>query len=95
MRSVLRSTSRVLIYRVPGERDTCPACESARLYELDLLSLRRPGGGRLAGYHASLNGRAVWERLRFYRLAARRAEARRRRDMLPRKSSKAATAASV
>jgi len=46
----MRSTSRALIYRVPRECERCPACGSSRLYELDLLPLRRPVNGCRTGF---------------------------------------------
>ena len=55
MRSLLRSISRAFIYRVPGERETCPACGSPRLYELDLLPLRRAVNGQRTGFISGCN----------------------------------------
>jgi SAM-dependent methyltransferase len=46
----LRSASRALIYRAPRESERCPACGSPRLYELDLLSLRRAIEGSRTGF---------------------------------------------
>src|SRR5687767_6954288 len=45
-----RDAARSLIYRAPEERDTCPACASARLDALDLLPLRRARNGRYVGF---------------------------------------------
>jgi SAM-dependent methyltransferase len=42
--------SRALVYRVPHECERCPACGSSRLYELDLLPLRRPVNGCRTGF---------------------------------------------
>jgi SAM-dependent methyltransferase len=39
--------SRSWVYRVAGECESCPTCGSPRLYELDLLPVRRPEGRRL------------------------------------------------
>jgi len=50
LRSAMRSTSRALIYRVPRECVRCPACGSSRLYELDLLPLRRSADGCRTGF---------------------------------------------
>ena len=47
---LLRSLAHLLIYRVPGERDSCPACESHLIEELDLLPLRRARHGRYVGF---------------------------------------------
>jgi SAM-dependent methyltransferase len=47
---ILRSLARSLVYRVPGECERCPACGSPRLYELDLLTLRRSIEGRKTGF---------------------------------------------
>lgn len=46
-------------------------------------------------YHVDIEGRSVLERLELYRLAARRAEARRRRELRIRKSAKHAAAGIV
>jgi len=46
----MRRTSRALIYGVPGKRERCPACGTSRLYDLDLLPLRRPVGGCRTGF---------------------------------------------
>jgi SAM-dependent methyltransferase len=45
-----REAARSLIYRAPEERDTCPACGSARLGQLDLLPLRRQRNGLYVGF---------------------------------------------
>lgn len=42
-----RSILRASIYRVAGECEQCPSCGSSRLYELDLLPVRRATGRRL------------------------------------------------
>ena len=55
MRFLLRSISRAFIYRAPGENETCPACGSPRLYELDLLPLRRAVNGRRTGFVSGCN----------------------------------------
>jgi SAM-dependent methyltransferase len=47
---LVRSASRALIYRVPGESERCPACGSRRLYELDLLMLRPAVQGYRTGF---------------------------------------------
>jgi SAM-dependent methyltransferase len=36
--------SQAVVYRAPGERETCPTCGSRRLYELDVLLVRLPRG---------------------------------------------------
>jgi SAM-dependent methyltransferase len=48
--AAVRSASRALIYRVPGESERCPACGSRLLYELDLLTLRPPVHGYRTGF---------------------------------------------
>lgn len=55
VRRVWRSISRALIYRVPGECEQCPACRSRRLYELDVLPLRRSAHGRHMGFVSGCN----------------------------------------
>jgi SAM-dependent methyltransferase len=50
LHTVVRSASRALIYRVPGESEQCPACGSTRLYELDLLMLRSAARGFRTGF---------------------------------------------
>ena len=50
LHTVVRSASRALIYRVPGESERCPACGSGRLYELDLLPLRPAVQGYRTGF---------------------------------------------
>src|SRR5262245_24313725 len=50
LHTVVRSASRALIYRVPGESEQCPACGSSRLYELDLLMLRPAVQGYRTGF---------------------------------------------
>src|SRR5687768_12456166 len=40
---MIRSLARAVIYSVPEECERCPACSSTRLYELDLLPVRRQG----------------------------------------------------
>src|SRR5688572_7127746 len=47
-----RRIARALIYRVPEERDTCPACASVRLNDLDLRPLRTARQGRYVGFVA-------------------------------------------
>jgi len=39
-----------LVYRAPNERETCPACGSGRLEDLDLLELREEIRGRRTGF---------------------------------------------
>jgi SAM-dependent methyltransferase len=46
-------------------------------------------------YHATVDGRSMLERLRLYRFAARRAEARRRQNILTRKSGNTPRTASL
>ena len=46
-RYLWRAVTRALIYRVSGESEQCPACASPRLYELDLLAVRRAERRRL------------------------------------------------
>jgi SAM-dependent methyltransferase len=46
-RHLWRAVTRAGIYRVSGESEQCPACGSPRLYELDLLPVRRAEGRRL------------------------------------------------
>jgi SAM-dependent methyltransferase len=36
-----RSLAKAWIYRLPGERERCPACESAHLFDLDMIRFRR------------------------------------------------------
>jgi SAM-dependent methyltransferase len=45
-----RSLGRSLVYCVAGERDLCPACGSTRLFDLDLVTLRREIQGRKTGF---------------------------------------------
>ena len=46
----MHAISRALIYGVPRECERCPSCGSPRLYELDLLPLRRPVNGCRTGF---------------------------------------------
>jgi SAM-dependent methyltransferase len=53
--SLTRALSRAVIYRAPREAERCPVCASARLFELDLLVLRRPLDGRRTGFVSGCN----------------------------------------
>ena len=50
VRAAMHAISRALIYGVPRECERCPSCGSSRLYELDLLPLRRPVNGCRTGF---------------------------------------------
>jgi SAM-dependent methyltransferase len=66
---------RVLARRVDGALEPLPfAAHAARV--------------AVSRYHADIQGRSLFERLGFYRLAARKVEARRRRDLRVRKLEK-------
>jgi SAM-dependent methyltransferase len=47
---IVRDLARRLIYQAPGECERCPACGSPRLFELDLLMLRKVVDGRRMGF---------------------------------------------
>jgi SAM-dependent methyltransferase len=50
LRSAWRAMSRALIYKAPGEVEHCPACRSARVFDLDVLQVRRAQSGRSVGF---------------------------------------------
>lgn len=52
----MHSIARACIYRVPGECERCPSCGSARLFELDLLTLQRPVNGCRTGFVSGCDG---------------------------------------
>ena len=48
-RGALRRLSQALIFHAPGERNDCPACGSADLFDLDVLPLRAARTGFVCG----------------------------------------------
>lgn len=53
---MMRALARALIYRAPREADACPACGSRRLYDLDLMPLKRQADGRQMGFVSGCDG---------------------------------------
>jgi SAM-dependent methyltransferase len=52
---MMRAVARALVYRVPREAEACPACGSARLFDLDLMPLKRGTDGPETGFVSGCN----------------------------------------
>jgi SAM-dependent methyltransferase len=47
---MMREVARALVYRAPREVESCPACESRRLFDLDVMVIRRAADGSQTGF---------------------------------------------